>query len=415
MSEERVHHPFSPSSLQNRQACPKYKNRNSTNAAAIAGTMQHDMAERREDDLRLSDRQAEAVAQCVMFVDERAANYPGGTVIQEVYLPIDDDVIVVDEARVEQFDIVGEDGQISPGFRGAGKRHVFDGTTAGYLDHAIISADETEAEIIDYKYGKNAVTDAEDNLQGIAYMLGLKKLYPNLVKCRVTFLMPALDELSEHTFDLRDTSSLYLRIRTVVGRAVEAAKDPQDFSTANPNIGTCVFCNLVGRCPKVAELVINLTKKYRPLSVPENCNPTTINDPRDVDMGIRLADVVKAWAEAYRRQATEKTIENLDFVPEGYVLISTQKRKILEPKKVGDIAKTFLPPEMHDRIEALYDIPLGGCEDLIKEASPRGSKEATVDLFGAMILEAGAVELGNPFPSLRQSKKSEAGKKTAER
>lgn len=413
MSEERVHHPFSPSSLQNRQACPKYKNRNSTNAAAIAGTMQHDMAERREDDLRLSDRQAEAVAQCVMFVDERAANYPGGTVIQEVYLPIDDDVIVVDEARVEQFDIVGEDGQISPGFRGAGKRHVFDGTTAGYLDYAIVSADETEAEIIDYKYGKNAVTDAEDNLQGIAYMLGLKKIYPNLIKCKVTFLMPALDELSEHTFDLRNTDELYLRIRTVVGRAVEATKDPNDFSTANPNIGTCVFCALVGKCPKVEELVIKLSKKYRPLSVPENVNPTTINDPRDVDMGIRLADVVKAWAEAFRRQATEKTIENMDFVPEGYVLISTQKRKILEPKMVGDIAKEFLPPEMHKEIEALYDIPLGGCEELISTAAPRGQKEKTVDMFGARILEAGAVELGNPFASLRQSKKSEKGLKVA--
>lgn len=411
MSTERIHHPYSPSSLQNREACPKYQNRNSTNAAAIAGTIQHAAAETREDDARLSDRQAEAVAQCVAFVEERAFNYPGGKTLQEVYLPIDEDICAVSSRTVERFDIVTEDGQISPGFRGRTENLVFEGTTAGYLDFTVISADETEAEIIDFKYGKNAVTEAKDNLQGIAYMLGLKKMFPGLLKCRVIFLMPHIDEQSEHLFDLSDTSELYLRIRTVVGRSVEAAKNPNDFSTARPNVGTCVFCGLVGKCPKVAELALKVGQKYKPLTVPENVNPTTLSDPKDVDMGIRLADVVKVWAEAFRRQATEKTIENLDFVPEGYTLVTMQKRKLLDARKFADMAKTFLPPEVREEVEKLFDIPLGPVEDLISAAAPRGQKERTVEEFGQRITDAGIVELGNPFAFLRQSKKSDKKQK----
>ena len=409
-NESRVHHPFSPSSLQSREACAKFQNRNSTNAAAVMGSIQHNMVESRSDDERVSDKHAEAVAQCILFAEERAALYPGCSIVQEVYLPIDDEVIVVDVDSIEKFDIHTDDGQISPGFRGKRVRHVFDGTTAGYLDYAILSADQTEAEIIDWKFGQNAVTEAKSNAQGIAYMLGLKKIYPTLLKCRVIFMQPHIDEMSEHQFDLRNTDALYLRLRTIVGRAVEASKNKKDYSMANPNIGTCVFCALVGECPAVANLIIQLGKKYKPLSVPENVNPTTINDPKDVDMGIRLADIVKTWADAFRRQATEKTIENQDFVPEGYVLVSSTKRKVLQPRLIGDIAKTFLPPEMHKDIDALYDIPLGGCEELIEMAAPRGQKEKTSDLFGAQILEAGAVEMGLPFASLRQSKKSDKGK-----
>jgi hypothetical protein len=411
MSNERVHHPFSPSSLQSREACPKFQNRQSTNEAAIVGTIQHDSVEAGADDNRLSDARAAAVAECMILAEERASHYPGGLILKEIYLPVDDDVItVVDTVTVQRFDIITEDGQVSPGFRGKRKYNVFEGTTAGYLDYAIISSDQTEAEIIDWKFGRNVVTEAKSNLQGIAYMLGLKKLFPTLTKCLVRFVQPHIDEMSEHTFDLTNTDELYLRVRTVVGRAVEAAKNPDDFSSARPNVGTCLFCALVGKCPAVTKLAIQLGQKYKPLSIPENVNPTTISNPADVDMGIRLADVVKIWAEAFRRQATEKTIENIDFVPEGYILVSSQKRKILDARMFADAAKKFLPPEMHAEVEKLFDIPIGPVEELISTSAPRGSKEKTVEEFGARVLDAGIVELGLPFASLRQSKKSDKGK-----
>lgn len=409
-NEERIHHPFSPSSLQNREACAKFTNRQSTNAAAILGTIQHDAVERGEDDYRLTDSHAMAVASCVDFAEERAALYPGGRIVKEVYLPIDDEVHVIDVLRIEKFDIYTDDGQVSPGFRGVKTQHVFEGTTAGYLDFAVVSADETEAEIIDWKFGRNAVTEAKDNLQGISYMLGLKKIFPNLRKCWVRFVQPHIDEKSEHLFDLTNTDELYLRIRTVVGRAVEAAKNPQDFSAARPNVGTCLFCAHVGRCPAVAQMVIQLGQKFKPLQIPDNVTPTTISDPADVGVGLRLADVAKTWAEAFRRQATEKTISDPDFVPPGYKLVTMVKRKLLNPQQFAEMAKRFLPPEMHAEVDKLFDIPLGPVEELISTAAPRGSKEKTVEEFGARLLDAGVVELGQPFAFLRQSTKKDSAK-----
>lgn len=405
---ERVHHPYSPSSLQSREACPKFQNRNSTNEAAVRGSIQHDAVERGQDDARLSDDHAAAVADCMMFAEERASNYPGGQIIKEAYLPVDEEVIVITVKSIDKFDIITEDGQISPGFRqGPTQQHVFEGTTAGYLDFAVVSADQTEAEIIDWKFGRNAVTEASTNLQGIAYMLGLKKLFPTLQKCRVSFVQPHIDEKSEHDFELGDTREYYLRIRVAVGRSIAAAANPNDYSTARPNVGTCLFCALVGKCPKVAELALKVGQKYKPLAIPENVNPTTLNNPADVDMGLRLADVMKVWAEAFRRQATEKTIENMDFVPEGYTLVTIQKRKLLDARKFADMAKTFLPPEVREEVEKLFDIPLGPVEELISAAAPRGQKERTVEEFGQRISDAGIVELGNPFAFLRQSKKSD--------
>lgn len=377
------------------------------------GSIQHDAVERGEDDCRLTDAHAMAVASCIEFAEERAALYPGGRIFREIYLPIDDDVQVVEVLRIEQFDIHTDDGQISPGFRGVKTLHVFEGTTAGYLDFAVVSADETEAEIIDWKFGRNAVTEAKDNLQGISYMLGLKRMFPKLTRCWVRFVQPHIDEKSEHLFDLTNTDELYLRIRTVVGRAVEAAKNPDDFSAARPNVGTCLFCTHVGRCPAVAKMVIQLGQKFKPLQIPNNVNPTTLYDPADVDMGLRLADVAKTWAEAFRRQATEKTIENTDFVPEGYVLVSMQKRKLLDPHKFAAMAKNFLPPELHAEVDKLFDIPLGPVEELVSTAAPRGSKEKTVEELGARLLSEGIVELGAPFAFLRQSRKSEKGKTAA--
>jgi hypothetical protein len=150
------------------------------------------------DDLGLSDRQAIAVEYCRGVTAEAVSRFPGGTVLREEYLPIDDDVLP------------------------DGTKH----TTAGYCDFAAISEDGTRAELVDHKFGRNAVTNADQNLQGIAYMLGLKKRFPGLKTCTVRFIMPHIDHESEHTFDISNPDSYHLRVRTVVCRAVEAARVP---------------------------------------------------------------------------------------------------------------------------------------------------------------------------------------------
>lgn len=395
-SNDRVHHPYSPSKLQCLEACPKYQSTQSDSEAALTGTMQHDVADSGIDDARLPDYKAMAAVECMKFCDARAKEYPGGTVLKEEYLPIDDKTIELWSGDLQKHEIPG--------------CQFFKGTTAGYADFAVVSADGLKGEVIDYKFGQNAVEDADNNLQGIAYALGLLKRFPNLQSIRVWFILPHRDELSEHTFTRDQFDALYLRVRTVVNRAVKANDVASDFSMAKATTGTCLFCAHVGRCPKVAELVIKLGRKYDPLQVPESVTPSLILDPKQVAIGIKLAQVAAVWAEAYRRQATAKTVEDPTFIPEGYTLVSTSKRIIKDAKELGKLAKDFLPVTQAEKVESLYDISITALEKLISTAAERGQKEATVDAFSAAAMAAGILEAGQAHAFLRQSKKTDKSK-----
>ena len=387
---ERKHHPYSPSSLQARNACPKFKQRGGpVHAMAITGTMQHDAVESQIDNPALEDYRLMAVTECLEFCDSRAKLYPGGTILKESYLPIDDEKITVAEGD----DVV-----------------TYEGTTAGYLDYAVVSADGTVAEIIDYKFGNNAVEPAATNLQGIAYGLGIFKLYPKLQSFHVWFIMPHLDFISEHKFTRDQFEELYLKVVVVVQRAIEANAFAANYDLARANCSSCLFCGLIGKCPKVADKVIELGQKYRPLEIPKTVTPSLINDPVDAATGIRLAAVVATWAEAFKKQASARSIENDKFIPEGYTLVETTKRKVLSARKLADLAKEFLPAEDQSKVEELFDIPIGELEKLISTAALRGEKEATVEKFGDAALANGSLEMGTPFAFLRQSRKQDTSK-----
>lgn len=376
----RIHHPYSPSTLQAREACPCWSSRQGTTEAAEDGTRQHDAAEQGLDDPRLSDAQAAAVAQCRDHCDRLAASFPGATVLREQYLPVDD----------EQIEI----------FKNATDSVIFKGTTAGFADWALVTADGLHGELVDYKFGQHAVETADNNLQGLAYALGLKKKFPTLEDVTVTFLLPHRDEVDQTTFDMTQPDALLLRIKTVVHRAMEA-KRAGDFLAAQPSVSACTFCGELGRCPKVAELALRVGRKYRPIDVPASLTPSLMMDPAQVGLGLQLAMVLKAWAEAYRAQATQKTILSDDFVPAGYKLVSSVKRSVRKAHLLVDVAKEFLPEDQWPMLAELMDIPLGPVEKLISAAAPRGSKEDTVKEFGERILEDGAVEEGEAYAYLR--------------
>lgn len=385
----RVHHPFSPSKLQALEACPKYESRSGDSAASRAGTVQHDAVDSESDSAHMTDNQALAVAECLAYADSIAKKYKGGRVLKESYLPIDNEIVQVQEHVPDAPD----------------KTITFRGTTAGYLDYSILSADETEAEIIDWKFGQWAVEATENNLQGIAYMLGLKKMFPKLKRCTIHFVLPHRDELDVHAFELNDENMalFHCRIRRVVRTAQEARKNPDDFSAARPNTGACLFCALIGSCTKVTAMVARVSEKFAPLQVPQNVNPTMILDPEDTAIGIQFAAIAKTWAESFRARATEKSITDPNFIPVGYTLETRTKRKVINARLMADIAKKFVPVTMDAEIEKLFDLPIGGVEEVIELATARGQKSKAVQAFGEALLAAGAVEMGQPFAFLKMS------------
>lgn len=389
-ANERPHHAFSPSTLQYREACPYYEPiQGNGNKASEDGTRQHNAADSGEDDQRLSDQQASAVAACMRYTESVAAKYPGGTIIREQYLPIDKEVV-----RYQTWE---------------GVENVIKGTTAGYLDWGVVSTCRKKAEIVDYKFGQWAVEPTENNLQGMSYLLGLFLLFRDLEEVTVHFFLPHRDEIDVHTFKRSEFTGMILRIRTVVLRSIQArlnfVKDPNAFKNATPNIGACVFCANVGRCDAVADFALVIGKKFAPLHVPKEITPSLLREARDTGEGLRVASVIEAWCKAYRSQASRKAIEEDGFTPEGYILVSSQDREIVDNKKFREIARKYLTDE---EIDSVISIPITTIEELIKNKAERGFKEATREEFDAALKEAKAVVMGAEKAYLKMDKKKKA-------
>lgn len=358
MSNTRRHHPFSPSKLQYLEASPHWiPEPDTATEASERGTAQHDAAEHgvHIDDPRLADHEAIAVALCKSYREELIAQAgPDATVLQEEYLPIDDK-----------------------------------DTTAGYIDCAIISADSKTADIIDYKFGLWSVEPAVNNLQGIAYLLGVYHKYPTLEKITVHFLLPHRNEIDTHTFTKGQFDSLLLRVKTVVARA-KSAREKGDTEHCNATVGTCLFCGNKARCKALANFILTVARKYAPLRVPENVTPSLMLDPEQATAQIEIADLLQAWAKAVRAQITAKTIEDEQFLPGGYELRSRADNTVKDWKAIVRTArKAGVPKQVISEAMSLKMTPINkGIED----AFPRGEKKAARESFTQSLLDTGALE-----------------------
>jgi len=363
-TSERKHHPFSPSKLQYLEGSPAYVGRQTDSQASKDGTLQHDASEADVsiDDLTLPDEFAEAVAMCKAYREQLIAKHPGGTVYKEVYLPIDD----------RKFTWGGEE---------------WLGTTAGYTDLAVVSANEEEGEVADWKFGQWSVEPTENNLQGMAYLLGVFKKHPKLKRVTVHFVMPHREELDTHTFTSDQFQAMYLRICVVVARAMEVQSQPKPTAACKSLLPTCLWCANIGKCDPVSEFSMRVAKKYHPPILPEVVTPGMIHDPREATKVMEIAQLMEAWAKAVRNQITGRVIEDDAWMPEGYSFQSRTDCDMPDHKKVIEFAKSKgVPQSAIDEATSLAVTPLNKA---ISDAAPRGAKKTAMAAFKKEMIKQG--------------------------
>lgn len=386
--ESRKHHSYSPSTLQSLEACPCYRGKESKHERTIAGSIAHKVTETGEDDNRLSDDDAEAAAECLDFIERRRAlmeearqraclnaefKVPEIVELRESYLPIDD-LTFNDDYQDLNINLRVLETVTS--------------TTAGYVDHVIISHDCTYAEMIDFKFGFWPVESANNNLQGIAYALGLFKRYPSIQRIKFWFKQPHIDSISDAEFMRDNIAELYLRIQVVVARA-RSARHKADFSDAQPAVPVCNFCALIGVCPKVAAFACKVGSKFYPLEIPENITPTAIHTARDTTLGMRLAGVLAVWAKAFRTQTTDRVLRGDADVPDGYSIESKSSRDVADEVKFKQIALQFVTEQEYAN---LLEVPgFGKLETAVKDKSLRGQKKNAIEDLKKKLEESGAV------------------------
>jgi hypothetical protein len=396
-NEDRAHHPYSPSSLQNLEACPCYRNRTGeVHIAATKGTLQHAVTETGEDDHRLDDDEAALAAECMDFYQQEKEKLES--------LRRDEDARRIAQARAE-----GKDQYIPPDqvldlteiYLPVDDEKFDDAvaTTAGYVDRVLVSWDRRYAVLLDWKFGAWAVEKADNNLQGIAYALGLFRKFPTLEAVRFIFKQPQLGYVTEATFDRNTVPALYLRVQTVVARAREARHMmlTDNFDMAQPHIPVCNFCANLGRCPKVAAIAVKVAHKFYPAEIPADINPTGARTPEETALALRLSQVMAVWAKSMRTAISDRAIRD-QRIPDGYTLVSKTDREIVDPNKFKEVALRHVTKE---DLEAAASYGFGDIEGLISERAERGQKKHAVEAFKKELEAEGAVKRSDPYSFLK--------------
>lgn len=397
--QERPHHPFSPSTTQTLEASPCWiPRRGPGGEAAERGTLQHNASEREEDDAAMSDAEADAVVATKMLLDQSVLDMgPGAVVEKEEYLPIDD-VPVADAAG-----------------------NIFLGTTGGYADAVIWSADRRRAHVLDWKFGKYAVEHASNNTQGISYALGvqhkaLKNGWP-LESVTVTFFSPHIEDQSSHVFDREALAEARVRIRYIVEHAARTRaaidSDPDNIAFYTPTTTGCLFCGRLAVCPAVREWQVKVAKKYKPLVVPEDIRGFNLT-PVQAQLLKELAGVAGAWAKEVNARILNYTIENSGFIPEGYTLVVTHPRTIVNIGTALPLLVSELGPEVvyggaSDDDKGCVKLNITPAEEAAAARAPRGKKQEYKDALAAKLEAAGCLKVSaTPVVTLRKKGKNDA-------
>lgn len=405
----RAHHPFSPSKLQNLEACPCYESaQGALNARCIAGTMAHAVTETGEDEHRLSDDDAAAAAECMDFYHReallmrearrRAVKELAEQHWEETHRLLSPDACL-QWAQVNIPEVIELTESYLPidGCKFTCRGETVEATTAGYVDRAVIDHTGKFAKMFDWKFGMWPVEDAANNLQGIAYCLGLMRLYPELDIIQFFFKQPHINVVSSAKFHRYQLPGLYLRIQVVVARAVEA-RDNGDWKAANPMTPVCNFCSNLGKCPKVAQIACNVAHKFAPMLVPANVTPTFCDSPENTEAALNLSAVMATWAGAYRTQVTDRVIRRAAPVPPGFTLTSRANREVVSEAKLREVTLRYLTA---DELAGISSFPFGKAEEIVNDKAPRGQKKLKIEEYQAALIESGAVIKGQPYAFLR--------------
>jgi hypothetical protein len=146
-------------------------------------------------------------------------------------------------------------------------------------------------------------------------------------------------------------------------------------------------------------LALRVAKKFYPVEFPERLESHTILDPVNTSLALKLATVVKVWADGFRGRVTARVLDGRAEMPEGYELgQSTTRRKLASVDAFKKIALEYVSEE---ELAKAADYTFTAVETAISEKTVRGKKEATVKEFQQKLVESGAVQPGEPFTFLR--------------
>tara|TARA_R100000808_G_scaffold24260_1_gene55422 strand:+ start:5502 stop:6557 length:1056 start_codon:yes stop_codon:yes gene_type:complete len=323
------HAKISPSSLNYRKQCRAYEPTHTDNAAATEGTLLHAAIENEFFDA-LDAEQMELVNKCLGFLK------PMKKGADEIH----------NELRVNI--------EMGP--------H----TTFGTADVVIIKGNLCY--LVDFKFGRNSVPDASQNLQAAAYALGVFDAFPAIDEIQVWFLLPRRDETSHCTLHRKDLVKVRKTLETLYDEVTQASP-PRTPSSA------CQYCNLAGECSELTGSALSLKSGLEPITIPDDKMPSEMT-PEVLDtIALPLARVMGAWCDAVKRRATELAMNGHEF--DNHKLVTRARAVNIDDVQCAyEQVKDIIP--LDDFLRATK-LSVSQLRSVAKSLAPRGKGKAAAE------------------------------------
>lgn len=271
--------------------------------------------------------------------------------------------------------------------------------------------DSDEADLIDYKFVRaKHVIDAEHNLQGKDYVVAIFEdpQFSFLNKIHTHFIEPRFESVTTHTFTREDIPSLKLEIFAVLAQARETDGTQFKGEDLNPSYENCRYCGMAGNCVALRRITHETLRRFDPayaekhLTVPEETHASRVSTPEGRAQLAEMAALAEVFCKSTRAHLLQAALDSDDNLPAGYVLDWPKGRRyVTDRDALITVAREFgISPE--DIIDS-SNIGWGRLEERVRGAQPRGRKKDAIERFEARLLEAGAVERGEPSPTLKRA------------
>ena len=347
-----AHARYSPSSLEKLELCPSYEQSSGTSPAAEEGTMLHGATER-EDVTGLDEEQETVVQQCIDLSHDLIDQYPTPP---KVYKELKVDVGSV---------------------------------TAGTLDLLIIGG--AIADLLDWKFGKQPVTHAKDNIQIQSYTLGVFEKFPQLTKICSHIVCPRQRVATDGVYARSDMPAVRHRIQNIIIRC------EQDNPEEIPSEKACRWCSRKAECVALTSTALEVAKNIG-LPLPIEFQPGRLVRPTDRAKAQVLSFILEDWAKKVREYNTKAVLEDGIEIP-GFELKSRKgKLKVVDINAVADIAKEKfgLPKEAvmmacSMSLPKLVDQVFAQAQTLEGKVTKKDTKEDLIEAIKEQVIEERSV------------------------
>jgi hypothetical protein len=299
---DRGHAEFSPSSLKYVQGCAAYHGKDGSSPAAEMGTRIHEALEVRDPSALHNEEELDLYNRCADMEDEYLA---------EMFV----DGISEDHYEV-QVDVE------------------LDGTsTFGTCDRLTIDEDGSFAVLADYKTGISTIDKPHENMQAIAYTIGVFQRFPKLQKLTFAFYVPQRHSSPlEGDFQRSELSDLIEMLSNVIKegervRPMWGGGQCPPSGECNPT-QNCRFCRFEDRCPALGGMVLDVASNLKRKDF-TNIDIEAVDDPASIEELWNISKIVEAWAKRLRARA-------MDMAHEGAEFPSLRLSSMGSPSKVVD-------------------------------------------------------------------------------